>query len=569
MASIKKIEGKNGVSYKITVSCGYDVKGKKIIETATFKPDAGLTPKKMEKAAQDFAHEFESRVKSGAAMDGRKVTLQVFADRWIEEYAKPKLQPGTVRKYREELDDKILPAIGHYKLSEIKPHTVNAFFLSLTKDGARKDGKAGGYSKGSITKTRNVLSSILRTATEWEIIDRNPCDKVRVQAESTADKLKFFTPELAAAFLQYIEQPYTVRVGGHTRIDDTGTPYTVGDYEITKNMQEQIKLLFNLAIYTGLRKGELLALKWSDIDFQRNVVQVSKAVTVVDGKQVCKTPKTKSSYRTVSFPQFLAARLKALQRSELAQRFRFGQDWQGEDWIFVQDNGKMMSYSTPYEAFQDAIRRYNDGKAAEDQLPLIPFHGLRHTSATLMIASRQDEKNRVKQTRPRANLDHDEHLCPRLAGKRPQSSGHYRKSTLKRGMSAKKSRSSSQIVAKWLFGTGSRFKAKRKSLDFQGFFCIILCFSILLKFLQSLFYYSIFYYFLIPFFIIYCSISYRHRSFTTSPAMISPATDGTNATLPGISRRSVHLCSAPGGQIQFVLQLIAISSIGLVGCSSE
>lgn len=97
MASIKKIEGKNGVSYKITVSCGYDVKGKKLIETATFKPDAGLTPKKMEKAAQDFAHEFESRVKSGAAMDGRKVTLQVFADRWIEEYAKPKLQPGTVK----------------------------------------------------------------------------------------------------------------------------------------------------------------------------------------------------------------------------------------------------------------------------------------------------------------------------------------------------------------------------------------------------------------------------------------------------------------------------------------
>ena len=121
-------------------------------------------------------------------------------------------------------------------------------------------------------------------------------------------------------------------------------------------------------------------------------MQVSKAVTVVDGKQVCKTPKTKSSYRTVSFPQFLAARLKALQRSELEQRFQFGQDWQGEDWIFIQDNGKMMNYSTPYEAFQDAIRRYNNGKTPEQQLPLIPFHGLRHTSATLLIASRQDIK---------------------------------------------------------------------------------------------------------------------------------------------------------------------------------
>ena len=58
-------------------------------------------------------------------------------------------------------------------------------------------------------------------------------------------------------------------------------------------------------------------------------------------------------------------------------------------------------------------------------------------------------------------------------------------------------------------------------------------------------------------------------SFTTSPAIISPATDGTKATLPGISRRSVHLCSAPGGQIQFVLQLMDISSIGRVGFSSE
>lgn len=62
---------------------------------------------------------------------------------------------------------------------------------------------------------------------------------------------------------------------------------------------------------------------------------------------------------------------------------------------------------------------------------------------------------------------------------------------------------------------------------------------------------------------------FAQRSFTTSPAIISPTTDGTNATLPGISLLSVHLCSAPGGQIQWFLQLIAMSSIGLVGFSSE
>lgn len=392
MASIKRIEGKTGISYKVTVSCGYDIVGKKILETATYNPDPSLTPKKAEKAAQEFAADFERQIKNGITMDGRKVTLKAFADRWIMEYATPKLQPGTVKKYREELNDKILPALGHLKLAGLKPHTINAFFLSLTKDGARKDGKAGGYSKGSITKTRNILSSVLRTATEWEIIDRNPCEKVRVQTESTADKLKFFTPAQAIAFLQYIEQPYTLRVGGHTRIDDTGMPYTVGDYIVTREIQEQLKILFHLAIYTGLRKGELLALQWSDIDFKNDLLKVSKAVTLVDGRQICKAPKTKTSYRTVSIPHFLTERLKALQVAGIERRFQYGKDWQGDGWIFTQENGKMMNYSTPYESLQDAIKRYNEGRKPADQLPAIPFHGLRHTSATLLIASRQDIK---------------------------------------------------------------------------------------------------------------------------------------------------------------------------------
>ena len=165
-------------------------------------------------------------------------------------------------------------------------------------------------------------------------------------------------------------------------------------------------------------------------------------MTIVNGKQVCKTPKTKPSYRSVSFPHFLAPHLKALQLAELQQRFQFGQDWQGEDWIFSQDSGKMMNYSTPYEAFQDAIRRYNNGKAPEQQLPLILFHGLRHTSATLLIASRQDVKT------VSSRLGHNEHIRARLAGERPKSRRCAGKSPCKRSLKAKKSRSGSQIVAK-------------------------------------------------------------------------------------------------------------------------
>lgn len=139
MASIRERNG----SYQITVSRGYDINGKKLLETKTFTPDPSLTPKKREKAVAEFAQQFESQVKNGFAMDGRKITLKDFSDRWLAEYAAVNLQPGTVTKYTEELNDKILPSLGHLKLSELKPHIVNSFFASLTRDGARKDGKPG------------------------------------------------------------------------------------------------------------------------------------------------------------------------------------------------------------------------------------------------------------------------------------------------------------------------------------------------------------------------------------------------------------------------------------------
>ena len=381
---------KRNRSYRISVSCGYDISGKKQVETVTFTPDPTLSPKKQEKAAEAFAQAFEARIRNGSAMNGRKITLKEFSDRWIAEYASVNLQPGTVTKYLQELNDKILPALGHLKLLELKPHRVNSFFASLTQDGARKDGRSGGYSKGSIRKTRNVLSSILHTATEWEIIDSNPCDKVRLQAMDMTESVKFFTPEQTATFLSYIEEPYTVQISGHKRIDDTGKPYTVGDYTVSKTIPEQIRMLFNLAIYTGLRKGELLALQWDDVDYHKDQIQVRKSVTMVDGKPVCKSPKTKTSARTVSIPHFLSERLEQLHKSQNAFIAQVGDYWQGDNWIFTQDKGRMMSYSTPYQALQDAINRYNKDRPADEQLPLIPFHGLRHTSATLLIASQQD-----------------------------------------------------------------------------------------------------------------------------------------------------------------------------------
>lgn len=387
MASIRERNG----HYQITVSLGYDIYGKKLIETTSFTPDPTRTEKQQERDLQQFARKFEEEVKSGIAQDGRRITFKAFSERWLSEYATANLQPNTITKYTQELESKIYPAIGHRKLSDLKPGILNSFFTSLTKDGARKDGKPGGYSKASIIKTRNVVSAILRTAVEWEIIERNPCEKVKLSAGvETAEQIKFFTPEQAKTFLAYIEAPYTIKIAGHQRVDDTGISYTVGDYDIHKEIPEQIRVLFNLAIYSGLRKGEILALEFSDVDFENDSISITKAATVVQGKQVCKQPKTKMSVRTITIPHNLTLRILELKKSREQFKSEVGNFWQGGDWIFVQDNGQMMNYSTPYQALQDVLRRYNADKQSENQLPMIPFHGLRHTAATLLIVAGVD-----------------------------------------------------------------------------------------------------------------------------------------------------------------------------------
>lgn len=389
MASIRQ-RGEN--SYHITVSAGRDYTGKKIIHTTTYKPDPALSLKKRQKAVEAFALEFEKKILNREAVDGMKVSLAEFSERWMEQYAVLNLQPGTIQHYKSELRLKILPKLGHKKLADIKVSTVHAFLASLAKDGAMVHGE-GGYSRGSIAKTQTVLSSILHTAVEWEMIPDNPCLKVRFASKAMREeKVKYFTPQQTALFLAYIELPYTVPVRGHSRVDDTGKSYDVGDYRITREIPEQMKCLFQLAIFSGLRNGEILALTWDDLLVSENAILVTKAVSVVDGVPIIKCPKTRTSQRKVAIPHSLTLRLERYHAAQTAQAKKLGDYWHWENWIFTQDNGKMMSYSTPYHTLQDIIDRYNEGRQEEGRLPKIPFHGLRHTNATLMIADHEDLK---------------------------------------------------------------------------------------------------------------------------------------------------------------------------------
>ena len=137
MASIRK----RGNSYQITVSNGYDVSGKKIIETTTYLPNPTLSPKKQKESLDKFVFEFEQKVKNGKLLKGDKLTLQEDTEQWWNQYAIKNLEKTTLSGYRKSIDYPILPALEHLKLSDIKPLHVQSFYNNLTEDGIRKDNK--------------------------------------------------------------------------------------------------------------------------------------------------------------------------------------------------------------------------------------------------------------------------------------------------------------------------------------------------------------------------------------------------------------------------------------------
>ncbi len=388
MANIEK----RGSSYCITVSNGYDTSGKKLREKTTFTPDPTMTPKQQQKALEKFVFEFEEKVKNGKYLKGEKITLKDFTDTWFKEYVPQQLEKTTIAAYTELLEQKILPALGHLKLSKIQPMHLQSFYNNLLEDGIRKDGKKGGYSPSTIKKCHAVLSSILTTAVHWQVIESNPCDRVSPPKQKTVtNDIKHFTLEQAETFLKALELPYTTTYKAHDRIDDTGKKYHVEAYTETRSIPIQFKVFFNLALFGGLRRGELIALTWDDIDFDRKTVSVTKSTGYTGKETITKAPKNKSSIREINLPGAVMDLVKKYKKEQQELRLSLGDQWQGDDYIFIQWNGKQMNLSTPYHAFKDIINKYNATVVdPADQLPDIPLHGLRHTSATLLISENVD-----------------------------------------------------------------------------------------------------------------------------------------------------------------------------------
>ncbi|WP_066455712.1 phage integrase central domain-containing protein [Anaerotruncus rubiinfantis] len=167
MANIRKIEGKTGVSYQITVSTGYLSKGKQKRYYKTWSPAAGMTDRQIEKELQRQAVLFEEECRTGAVADSN-IKFKAFAEQWFKEYAEAKLKARTVDGYHKQ-EQRVYTALGHLKIGDITTRMIQKFILNLGEDGINER-TGGALSPKTIKNILSFVSSVFNYAVSQGMI---------------------------------------------------------------------------------------------------------------------------------------------------------------------------------------------------------------------------------------------------------------------------------------------------------------------------------------------------------------------------------------------------------------
>lgn len=349
MATITKRNG----SYRITVSCGYDVSGNQIRQTMTWTPPPNMTEKQIKKELSRQATLFEEGVKTGQFMNGH-IKFEAFAEQWFKQIElEGNLKPLTIDKYKK-MRERTYKAIGHLKMTDINRVHIQRFINSLADEGTNKLTNAG-----LSTKTQKgylgFVSDVFNYAISCNIVSSNPCRYVNTIKTESRERV-VFTLEESQTFLEKLEEAET-----------------------------RYKAMFTLALYSGMRHGELLGLKWSDIDFNNRIVTINRiALYTTEKGHFFGTPKTKSSQRSLKLPSAVIDMLLEYKKEQSCHRLTMGDKWKHNNLVFPNDYGNIMH--------QSISRRWLQTFCRDNGLPIVTVHGLRHANASLLISSGADVK---------------------------------------------------------------------------------------------------------------------------------------------------------------------------------
>lgn len=282
MANVTPRRDKNGniTSYTIRVYHGYDSSGKRLKPfTTSYKPENGMTAKQIEKELNRFVVKFEEQCKTGKAAHS-SMRLAEFYPQYLETI-KTTLSPTTVDTYKALIERQILPALGHLKLKDITSAHIQHFIQQLctipkeTRSGETMSQET--LSAATIQRRLNILQSMLRLAVKLGLINESPASAEKLTLpKKTVPKVEIFSKQEAAQMLDCLEQ------------EDL-----------------QFQTLIQLAIFTGARRGELVALKFSDVDFEQRKITIERAAVKVKGQDTIIKPPKDYEVRTVTVNESL------------------------------------------------------------------------------------------------------------------------------------------------------------------------------------------------------------------------------------------------------------------------
>lgn len=315
-----------------------------------------------------------SEIENGNFISPDKATVAEFFDQWLV-MMQTDLANTTYERYRGIIEHHVKPAFGQLRLQRLTPYHVEMEYARLRKEG-RKDGRAGGLSAQTILHIHRLLHEALQKAVSWNLLTSNPID--RVSAPKVVTREIEPLSEAKAAWL------------------------------VTCSEGTRLYVPIMLALCCGLRRGEILALRWKDLDSARGTIHIARSLEESKGRIAFKQPKTLKGLRVVAVPQVV---MDALERHRLAQqqfREQLGTDYDiANDLICCVEDGTIWKPSAFTSAYRDLLRRRKlDGPN---------FHALRHAHASWLIASGIDVKTvsqRLGHARSSFTMDRYVHAMP-------------------------------------------------------------------------------------------------------------------------------------------------------------
>ncbi len=344
------IEWRSERTCRIIISDGRaDGKKRTIRETMTFSN--GETKAHMLKLAEVCKAELYVQAKQGERTSGLQHTLKSFAQLWLAEHAPTEgLSPVTVSGYEHLLIGRIYPTIGQIKLHQLTPTHLTRFYRKLLTENGKAKSKSGNkpLSASTVLHYHRVIRAILNTAVRWGVIPNNPALKASIP-KNDAKRMKAYDPKQASSMLEALT--------GELAIFQAGVL---------------------LGLLCQMRKGEIVGLDWASIDWDAQTIAIKQSAVYLSGKgTIIKETKTESGKRSLAAPTLVMTALRALKSEQNKQRIALGPDWIDQGAVFTQWNGTRQHPDTISKWFHKFLQRH--------QLPMIRFHDLRHTGASIMM----------------------------------------------------------------------------------------------------------------------------------------------------------------------------------------